>query len=117
MITLTVNGYGEFQVQDNERLVLALERSGVDILHRCGGVARCTTCKVEFSVGEPFQMTQAEHDKLEEKGLSGVRLSCQILCQHDMTLTPVQTEKNSGLEAGKTPAETVEPEPVWIERS
>lgn len=117
MVTLTVKGYGEFQVQDNERLVLALERGGVDILHRCGGVARCTTCRVEFSVGEPFQMTQAEHDKLEEKALSGVRLSCQILCQHDMTLTPVQTEKNSGLEAGKAPAEVIEPESVWIERS
>ncbi len=117
MPLITVQGYGEIQAHDNERLVLALERGGVDILHRCGGVARCTTCRVEFSAGEPSQMTQAEHDKLTEKGLSGVRLSCQIECQHDMALTPVQTVTSSGLEAGKAPAETIEPAPVWIETS
>lgn len=117
MPLITVPGYGDIQAQDNERLVLALERGGVDILHRCGGVARCTTCRVEFSAGEPPRMTQAEHDKLAEKNLVGVRLACQIECQHDMTLTPVQTVANSGLEAGKAPAEMIEPAPVWIEAS
>ena len=115
MPRLTVNGFGEFEAHTGERLVLALERGGVDILHRCGGVARCTTCRVEFSAGEPTRMTEAEQSKLAEKNLSGVRLSCQIECQHDMTLTPLQTEQSSGLEAGKAPAETIEPEPIWTE--
>ncbi len=116
MLTLTVEGYGQIQAHEGERLVLALERGGVDILHRCGGVARCTTCRVEFSAGEPSRMTQAERDKLSEKELSGVRLSCQIECQHDMGLKPVQTAQNSGLEPGKAPAEHIEPPAHWIER-
>ena len=117
MPLLTVDGYADIQAHAGERLVLALERGGVDILHRCGGVARCTTCRVAFSAGEPEQMTQAERDKLAEKGLSGVRLSCQITCQHDMSLTPIQTVQSSGLEAGKAPAAVIEPEPVWGERA
>ncbi|AWN23378.1 (2Fe-2S)-binding protein [Deinococcus irradiatisoli] len=116
MVTLTVEGYGELQANEGERLVLALERGGVDILHRCGGQARCTTCRVEFSASEPSRMTQAERDKLTEKELTGVRLSCQIECQHDMSLRPVQTVQNSGLEAGKTPADNIEPPAHWIER-
>jgi ferredoxin len=114
MPLLTVTGYATIDAEPTERLVLALERGGVDILHRCGGVARCTTCRVEFSAGEPERMTEAERDKLAEKGLTGVRLSCQILCDHDMTLTPVQTVQNSGLEAGKAPQAGIEPEPVWV---
>ena len=34
------------------RLVLILEDGGVDILHRCGGNARCTTCRVEITGGD-----------------------------------------------------------------
>ncbi len=119
MPTLTVTGLDQtqatrIQAHQNERLVLALERGGVDILHRCGGVARCTTCRVSFQAGEPGAMTQAEHDKLSEKGLLGqVRLSCQLLCAADMSLTPLQTVSASGLEAGKAPAETIGPESVW----
>jgi ferredoxin len=115
MPLLTVPGFPAFEAHEGERLVLALERAGTGILHRCGGVARCTTCRVEFSAGEPEAMTQAEHDKLAEKELLGTaRLSCQILCQHDMTLAPLQTESSSGLEAGKAPAQQIEPEPEWM---
>jgi ferredoxin len=119
MIQITVDGYGTVEAREGERLVLALERGGVDILHRCGGVARCTTCRVQFSAGEPEALTQAEKDKLTEKGMQiggpdGVRLSCQIECHHDMSLKPVQTVQNSGLEAGKAPAEGMEPEAVWV---
>ncbi|WP_293911277.1 2Fe-2S iron-sulfur cluster-binding protein [Deinococcus sp.] len=114
MPLLTVTGYAPIEAHDNERLVLALERGGVDILHRCGGVARCTTCQVQFSAGEPTPMTEAERDKLAEKNLTGVRLSCQLLCTHDMTLSPVQTVRGSGLEAGKAPQAGIEPEPIWV---
>lgn len=80
-LTVQVQGFGEIQAQEGERLVLALERGGVDVLHRCGGVARCTTCRVSFEEGEPDAMTAAEFDKLTEKGLLGqARLSCQIEC-------------------------------------
>ena len=119
MSTVTVNaeGFGQIEVPQGERLVLALERLGTGILHRCGGQARCTTCQVEFTLGEPQQMTQAEQGKLEEKGLLGqVRLSCQIECQADMTVRVLQTEAGTGLEAGKAPASSIEPEPQWVQQ-
>ena len=87
MPKLTVEGVGECEVPQGKRLVLALEdEAKVDQLHACGGNARCTTCKVEFVVGEPERMTAAEKQVLAARGLSGVRLSCQILCDHDMTV-------------------------------
>ncbi|MFC5846958.1 2Fe-2S iron-sulfur cluster-binding protein [Deinococcus petrolearius] len=116
-LRIQVEGYGEITAQEGERLVLALERGGVDILHRCGGVARCTTCRVEFLEGEPDLMTAAEYDKLTEKELLNVaRLSCQIECAPEMRLRPLQTVSSSGLEAGKTPAEAIAPGPVWTTR-
>lgn len=116
-LRIQVEGHGEITAQEGERLVLALERGGVDILHRCGGVARCTTCRVEFLEGEPDLMTAAEYDKLTEKELLNVaRLSCQIECAPGMHLRPLQTVSSSGLEAGKAPAETIMPEPVWTTR-
>ena len=115
MAMLTIDGYGTFQVADGARLVRAIEGCGVDILHRCGGNARCTTCRVEFLEGEPTAMTEAEHDKLVERELLGqVRLSCQILCDHTMSVRPVNTLKASGLpDPGPEPAATITPEPVW----
>lgn len=116
-LRIQVEGYGEITAQEGERMVLALERGGVDILHRCGGVARCTTCRVEFLEGEPDPMTAAEYDKLTEKELLNVaRLSCQIECAPGMRLRPLQTVSSSGLEAGKAPAEAITPEPVWTTR-
>ena len=117
MPTLTVEGYGTFEVPEGKRLVLAIEQdAGVDILHACGGNARCTTCRVVFVTGEPSRMTRAEKMRLEEKGLQGVRLSCQILCDHDMTLRAISRLEGSGRpDPGKTPEPTIQPPPEWIE--
>ncbi|MDV6374619.1 2Fe-2S iron-sulfur cluster-binding protein [Deinococcus arenicola] len=116
-ITLQVEGFGSVTARNGERLVLALERGGVDVLHRCGGVGRCTTCRVSFQEGEPDAMTLAEYDKLTEKELLGqARLSCQIECVQGMSLTPLQTASSTGLEPGKAPAEAIEPEPQWTTR-
>ena len=116
MPNLTVEGYGTFEVAENKRLVRAIEQDAkVDILHACGGNARCTTCRVEFIEGEPAKMTAAEKDRLAQRGLSGVRLSCQILCDHDMTVRAISRLEGSGRpDPGPTPAETITPEPVWI---
>ena len=38
---------GTFEVEMGKKLVLALEDNDVNILHRCGGKAICTTCRVE----------------------------------------------------------------------
>src|SRR3954463_12471626 len=86
MPKLTVEGFTPVEVESGKRLVLAIEQDAhVDILHACGGNARCTTCRVEFISGEPQRMTKAEKIRLEERALTGVRLSCQIVCDHDMT--------------------------------
>ena len=118
MPKLTVEGAGEFEVPEGKRLVLALEEeAGIDQLHACGGHARCTTCRVEFIAGEPGRMTVAERDVLAARGLSGVRLSCQIVCDHDMTLRAISRLAGSGRkDAGHPPAPQIEPPAEWIEK-
>jgi ferredoxin len=117
MPTLTVEGFAPVTVEPGTRLVVAIERdAGVDILHACGGNARCTTCRVEFVAGEPTRMTRAERTRLEEKGLVGVRLSCQITCDHDMIVRAISRLAGSGRpDAGRPPEPTIQPPPDWIE--
>ena len=117
MPKLTVEGVGDCEVPQGKRLVLALEdEAHVDQLHACGGNARCTTCRVEFLAGEPAQMTAAEKAVLAARGLSGVRLSCQIVCDHDMSVRAISRLAGSGRqEAGPRPADTIQPQPVtWV---
>ncbi len=118
MPKLTVDGLGEFEVPQNKRLVLALEdEADIDQLHACGGNARCTTCRVQFINGEPKRMTEAEKSVLAARGLlgtAGLRLSCQILCEHDMTVQAISRFAGSGrLNAGNRPAEQITPPPNW----
>jgi ferredoxin len=115
MPKLTVEGVGEFEVPSGKRLVLALEEeAGIDQLHACGGHARCTTCRIEFVEGEPSRMTVAEREVLQARGLTGVRLSCQILCNQDMTVRAISRLAGSGRkDAGAKPAAEIEPSPVW----
>ena len=116
MPQLTVEGFTTVDVEEGKRLVLAIEQdAGVDVLHACGGNARCTTCRVEFVSGEPSRMTQAERTRLDERSLTGVRLSCQIVCDHDMTVRAISRLEGSGRpDPGKTPEPTIQPPPVWI---
>ncbi len=117
MPKLTVEGEGEFEVASDKRLVLALTEAGIDQLHACGGNARCTTCRVEFIEGEPTKMTQAEKDCLAARGLSGVRLSCQIQCEHDMTVRAISRFAGSGRKDAGSPVDaSIKPDPVvWVD--
>lgn len=118
MPKLTVEGVGEFEVPQGKRLVLALEdEAKIDQLHACGGNARCTTCRVQFLAGEPATMTVAEKSVLAARGLSGVRLSCQMVCDHDMNVRAISRLAGSGRkDAGGRPAEQIEPQPVqWTQ--
>jgi len=116
MPKLSVEGFATVDVEPGKRLVLAIEQdAGVDILHACGGNARCTTCRVEFIDGEPTPMTKAEKGKLEERALTGVRLSCQIVCDHDMTVRAISRLAGSGRpDPGRTPEPTIQPPPEWV---
>lgn len=119
MPKLTVDGVGEFEVPAGKRLVLALEdEAKVDQLHACGGNARCTTCRVEFVSGEPATMTEAEKAVLAARGVTGVRLSCQIVCDHDMGVRCISRLAGSGrADVGKRPADEITPPPVWVPKS
>ena len=116
MPKLTVEGYGTFDVPADKRLVLAIEQDAkVDIMHACGGNARCTTCRVEFIDGEPPRMTAAEQQVLSARGVTGVRLSCQMLCDHDMAVRAISRLEGTGRpDPGRTPEEFITPPPVWL---
>ena len=92
---LEVEGAGTSDVEEGKCLVLAIEEdAGVDIMHECGGYARCATCRVEFSEGEPEMMTQAELAMLVMRNLLGkARLSCQVLCDRDMKVRVADARK------------------------
>ncbi|MBZ0276049.1 MAG: (2Fe-2S)-binding protein [Anaerolineae bacterium] len=116
MPRITVKNHGQLDALAGERLVLALEDSGLDVLHRCGGYARCTTCRVKIHAGNPTQMTVAERDRLMDEGLLGqMRLSCQIPCEADMEVELVwQVSTTAYDSAGRRPEDTITPEPTWV---
>lgn len=117
MPTLTVKNVGSFEVEEGERLVNAITQSGIDIGHRCGGQARCTTCRVHVEEGEPDVMTQAEYEKLHDIDQYGAfRLACQIVVDRPMTVEPVfrASEQLGWDDAGPEPAVEVEPRPEWF---
>ncbi len=105
MPILTVIGYSTYNVEQGEKLVLALEDNGVNILHRCGGKARCTTCRVEVLAGEYIDLTDVEKNAFDEKGIyeDCLRLSCQLRVNGDLTVRPIMTVENSSKDAGPRP--------------
>jgi hypothetical protein len=62
-------------------------------------------------------MTQAEKDILQARGLTGVRLSCQMTCDQYMSVRAISRLEGSGRKDVGTPtAAEIEPPPVWVER-
>lgn len=86
--TVTLENIGEIRVEDGRRLVLGIEDAGIDILHRCGGNARCATCRVEVVSGEPTPITPWEEQRLEQISTRQptTRLACQIRVLDDLTV-------------------------------
>ncbi len=119
MPIITVDSFGSFDVEHGTRLVNAIEAQGIDIGHRCGGFARCTTCRVRFVDGEPSTMTRAEFEKLRSAELPAVvRLACQIRVERDMHIQVLMRASEKGWsDAGPEPGATVEPLAVWLSRS
>lgn len=105
IIAETATGQVAFEAESGKKLVLALEDNGVDILHRCGGNARCTTCRVEFVAGDPGEIGEAEAAVLSTKtDLSDhTRLSCQIRVASDMHVRVINQVSVAGIDAGTRP--------------
>ena len=101
----TANGLIETEPPAGKKLVLALEDAGIDILHRCGGNARCTTCRVEILEGDPGEMGELERNRLavESELAPNVRLSCQIRVSGDLKVRVINQSSVLGMDAGPRP--------------
>lgn len=99
---INVVGYHSFYAEDGKKLVNALEENGIDILHRCGGKAKCATCRVEVLEGDFGELTETEKKAFEAKGLDGTktRLSCQVRVNGNAFVNPIMTETISKLDPG-----------------
>jgi len=97
---ITVDGEQQFEANEGEKLALTIENHGIDISHRCGGQARCTTCRVRFKSEEP-PMGEKERQSLDEDGVLGqFRLSCQIRVDRDMDVDVLMHAKDQGWDPG-----------------
>lgn len=103
----TAAGTTMLEAEAGRKLVLALEDNGVDILHRCGGNARCTTCRVEVLAGDPGEIGEPERAILATKTDLGerTRLSCQIRVIDDLHIKVVRQASVEGIDAGGRPVE------------
>ena len=94
-------------VEPGRKLVLALEDAGIDILHRCGGVAKCTTCRVDVIAGDPGEIGDAERNVLATKTdlNERTRLSCQVRVYDDLSVKVIRQASVEGIAAGGRPTE------------
>ena len=105
----TAGGTVAFEGEKGKRLVLAIEDNGIDILHRCGGNARCTTCRVEILGGDPGPISEKEAAILSTKTdlNDRTRLSCQILIMDDLHVQVINQASVAGIDAGPRPDDEI----------
>lgn len=103
----TAEGTIAFEAEEGKKLVLCLEDNGIDILHRCGGNARCTTCRVEILFGDPGEIGEPERNILATKTdlNDHTRLSCQVRLIDDLHVKVVRQASVEGIDAGGRPVE------------
>lgn len=101
----TANGTVAFECEADKKLVLCLEDNGVDILHRCGGNARCTTCRVEIVSGDPGEIGDPEREILATKTdlNDHTRLSCQVRLIDDLHVKVINQASVAGIDPGTRP--------------
>ena len=105
IVAETATGTQTIETPEGKKLVLVLEDAGIDILHRCGGNARCTTCRVEIVEGDPEPMGELERNRLamEAELADNVRLSCQIHPSSDLKVHVINQVSVRGMDAGPRP--------------
>jgi len=102
---LIASGTQTIEAPEGKKLVLVIEDAGIDILHRCGGNARCTTCRVELLEGDAGEMGELERNRLamEAELAPNVRLSCQIRVHNDLKVKVINQASVRGMDAGPRP--------------
>jgi ferredoxin len=105
MPTVTIHGEKAIEVEPGKKLVLSIEDAGIDILHRCGGNARCTTCRVEVLDGTVPPMGEVEKERLAREGdlAPNIRLSCQIRVESDVEVRVINRSLQAGIPPGPRP--------------
>ena len=100
-------GLVAFEAEKGKKLVLALEDNGVDILHRCGGNAKCTTCRVEVLAGDPGEIGEPEKIVLATKTdlNDHTRLSCQVRVMDNLHVKVINQASVKGIDAGGRPSD------------
>jgi len=69
---------------------------------------------VDSLAGDAIGRIEGFFDVCAARGLTGVRLSCQIPCDHDMTVRAISRLEGSGrADAGSRPADDITPPPEW----
>lgn len=103
----TAAGTVAFEAEKGKKLVLCLEDNGIDILHRCGGNARCTTCRVEVLSGDPGEIGEAEAAILATKTdlNDHTRLSCQVRLNDNLHVKVLRQASVEGMDAGGRPVD------------
>ena len=114
----------EITVESGTKLLKALIDNETDIVHTCGGNAKCTTCRVTIRKGVPSKETQAQKERFERAIKFGesqfdhpaVFLSCQVLVENDMTVS-ISEEFNRTIHdsRGKDIEDKITPDPVWAD--
>lgn len=107
----TASGTVAFEAEEGKKLVLCIEDAGIDILHRCGGNARCTTCRVEVLSGDPGEIREPERIILATKTdlNDHTRLSCQIRLIDDLHVKVINQVSVNGIDAGPRPLDETTP--------
>src|ERR1700675_829961 len=98
----TAGGTQTLEAPAGKKLVLAIEDAGIDIMHRCGGNARCTTCRVQVLEGDPGAMAELEQSRLAREASLGpdIRLSCQVRVESDLSVRVLGRASASGVTPG-----------------
>src|SRR5437763_6241459 len=93
------NGTQTFEAPAGKKLVLAIEDNGIDILHRCGGNARCTTCRVEVLEGDLGPMGDLESERLarETELAPNIRLSYQNRVAGNLKIKVINRASERGM--------------------
>lgn len=116
MPKVVIEGFGETTCEEGRRLVLAIMDAGVDILHRCGGNARCTSCRVQILEGDAGPKTEAEINRLARvtDAPENMRLSCQVQVRDDLKVRVLRrlSENPDMADAGPTPIEWPKDHPL-----
>lgn len=110
MARIEAEGIKTFDAEQGKRLVLAIEDAGIDILHRCGGQARCTTCRVDVLEGDAGPMAERESKRLARESdiTPATRLSCQVLVDEDLRVRVINRLSETDLsDAGPRPDDVI----------